>query len=381
LKPDRDRELITCTIERIFPAGTEIAWDSRRLPSGQPFLVLSGQGGPRWIVPVDPRLGRPFLAHWRPYGRLSRWLWRGAAAAYRLRALGRVPGVQAVSVAPPPGAGWHHLDWRAEEPPTAVVHIGTPGPTRKAVVGLVDTPSGALAAVAKLPLGPAAQSAILHEAAMLRRLAAERPARAPQIVYEDLERGIAVQEPMEGSPSGRHFTSAHLEWLTGLVDSDNEITLDTVRRAFVRRLETLDGAAGWAKSRLSAALDEIAGDRVLPQAWVHGDFAPWNLRRSPRAGLVALDWERACPDGLPLFDLVHFHTIQAQLLRAHWPSRAFTAFARAYLSLAGIDPALLRKVVIACLIEDALSSLGSGATTRAHWLADALGDVLAGAVP
>ncbi len=37
----------------------------------------------------------------------------------------------------------------------------------------------------------------------------------------------------------------------------------------------------------------------------HGDFAPWNIRRSGNQWMV-IDWEKASPHGPPLWDLLHY---------------------------------------------------------------------------
>jgi glycosyltransferase involved in cell wall biosynthesis len=78
-------------------------------------------------------------------------------------------------------------------------------------------------------------------------------------------------------------------------------------------------------------LDEIAvivDDLVLGRAGglpiVHGDLAPWNLRRGRDGRLVVLDWESAEFDPRPLWDLTHFVVQQGVLLGAFSPPTAAT---------------------------------------------------------
>jgi aminoglycoside phosphotransferase (APT) family kinase protein len=57
---------------------------------------------------------------------------------------------------------------------------------------------------------------------------------------------------------------------------------------------------------------------------VHGDLAPWNLRRGPDGRLVVLDWESAEFDHRPLWDLTHFVVQQGVLMDAFSPPMAAT---------------------------------------------------------
>jgi hypothetical protein len=60
-------------------------------------------------------------------------------------------------------------------------------------------------------------------------------------------------------------------------------------------------------------------DRLGPV--VHGDFAPWNLLRTPD-GIALVDWESSRFELDPLYDLAHFITSKGVLLGAHEPAAA-----------------------------------------------------------
>ena len=76
---------------------------------------------------------------------------------------------------------------------------------------------------------------------------------------------------------------------------------------------------------------------------VHGDFAPWNLVRTPD-GIGLVDWESSRFEVDPLYDLAHFVTSKGALLSSHEPRgavRLLTAEASPgwrYLEALGIDP-------------------------------------------
>ena len=65
---------------------------------------------------------------------------------------------------------------------------------------------------------------------------------------------------------------------------------------------------------LAPGLKEIEGCRVA-LTLAHGDFAPWNIKATPR-GWVVLDWERGEKPGVPGWDWFHF-LIQSQRLVLH----------------------------------------------------------------
>jgi hypothetical protein len=54
---------------------------------------------------------------------------------------------------------------------------------------------------------------------------------------------------------------------------------------------------------------------------VHGDFAPWNLLRTPD-GIALVDWESSRFELDPLYDLAHFVTSTGALLGTHEPAAA-----------------------------------------------------------
>ena len=76
---------------------------------------------------------------------------------------------------------------------------------------------------------------------------------------------------------------------------------------------------------------------------VHGDFAPWNLLRTPD-GIALVDWESSRFELDPLYDLAHFVTSKGVLLGSHEPAdavRLLTAEASPgwrYLEALAVDP-------------------------------------------
>ena len=65
---------------------------------------------------------------------------------------------------------------------------------------------------------------------------------------------------------------------------------------------------------IESALSDLCRPPDTPDHWrpMHGDFAPWNLRRMGRSTLVLIDWERA-GFGPPCADRVHYVATEAAL--------------------------------------------------------------------
>src|SRR5690606_25234711 len=135
----------------------------------------------------------------------------------------------------------------------------------------------------------------------LERLSHEGRVAAPRLTKLDRAAGVSEQTWLDGRPSGPRFSRAHAEFLASL---ERTVGVISVARQSMRMAESLDRRVPVEEHRrpiqrlLAAANDETP----LPAHWVHGDFAPWNLKVDGRR-LVACDWEEAEAEGLPLQDL------------------------------------------------------------------------------
>jgi hypothetical protein len=74
------------------------------------------------------------------------------------------------------------------------------------------------------------------------------------------------------------------------------------------------------------AIAQLASAQLAP-VLRHGDFARWNLLRTPAGGWIALDWEWGLEGGMPGLDLVHFHGQEARLVKGLPGDQAVAAIA------------------------------------------------------
>jgi hypothetical protein len=135
---------------------------------------------------------------------------------------------------------------------------------------------------------------------------------------------------------------------------------------FKARLDAL------APGLLDRAFDCLDLDFSLPTLLVHGDFAPWNMRRNEKLGYVLVDWEWADFAGLPAYDLLHFQFNDDRLFGekaggyAAIRSRPICA---EYLRRMDLDPELLPRLALAYLLDQLESHCRQrGATHTAYTL-------------
>ncbi len=343
---------------------------ARNLPAA--LFVVSGAAGPRWSFPAG-RSMNPVLANWAPYRLSSRLFWHGLLAAQSVGMAHLLPHVQRVHLDNMMGIDWRALGWEGSTPPVPVIHIGTPGPQQKATIHLVDPLSGECPLVAKVPLKPAARSAVLREANVLSLLAEEGTIAAPEIVHVDESSAIATQRYVAGRPGARRFLSEYQNLLRSLVLVDERTTLAGQAEGWqFHPLWDYMEAADF--KLLAVALTEQTDVQSLPSCWVHGDFAPWNIRHRPGLTPALIDWEMGERAGLPLQDAFHFLHIQDYLFegraKAHFP--ALESFANSL----GISSQTCRKLEIAYLARTYFTCMEWDDRRRAAALLKALTLVL-----
>lgn len=279
------------------------------------FAILPSIDDARWFIPLDsPAVSSGAFSLYAPFRMSARLKNLGVRLAarsglpfwYRDRiciAYRDLPPVERT------------LNGLFDCPTRLALSTGAPGPLarRKPTVAVL-TPCGKTIALAKLAVTPISERLLKHEATILGALGSrtDAPSIAPHLVLgRDVGgRFVVVQTPVIGHPTHPDLTPAHYRFLerlrghvwkpvgaTALVDSWRVSTESAQNSAAIlgRALLTLNGVS-------------------LPTTVVHGDFAPWNLRK--RGGeVLAFDWENAVLDGLPLVDEFHHLLVVGHLLK------------------------------------------------------------------
>ena len=284
-------------------------------PSGagsQTFFVLSRNGEPRWLLPAGQRRVDSVLAGWSPYRFGSLLKWHAVRAANRFGCLSLLPGMATSTVVAFDHIDWASVGWNGATPPVPAVYLGTPGPARKAVIHLLDSSSGVCHVVVKVPINEGARAAILREANVLVSLASECRTFLPRLLYLDRGRGISTQTFLTGGSGSRGLLPEYLLLLRAL-SLLGETTSIVEHAAMLQEQLLWSATSDHDLATISTALSILCDAAQLPAFWVHGDFAPWNIKH-PSDGLPCLlDWEDAQRGGLPLQDAFHFLHVQDYL--------------------------------------------------------------------
>ena len=301
---------------------------------------------PRWLIPARGRNLAAALASWSPYRFSSRLKWEVIRAAHSIGVLQGLPQVETIRLEHTEQIDWRAMGWEHDSAPIVLIYVGTPGPRRKAVIHLVDPSTEKCKAIVKVPLGPEAKDAILREAEVLNALAAERYPFSPRLLHLDCESGMATQQFLPGTSATRRFHRKYWELLRSLVSPNATTTIAEITDCGLKRGMTpiADSDMPWLYEPVMAALSD---EQLLPACRVHGDFAPWNIRRRSNGAAALIDWEGSQACGLPLHDTYHFLHMQDFLFQRR-PTAHFEDVAAIAQSL-GIARHLCRKLEIAYL--------------------------------
>jgi hypothetical protein len=125
------------------------------------------------------------------------------------------------------------------------------------------------------------------------------------------------------------------------------ITLAPTAQHIQAEIPTLDLDCG-ELSVLRDSLSRLQNATPFTGCWVHGDFAPWNIRHAPDGTVLLLDWEDAERGGLPLHDAFHFLHMQDFLFGGR-PTTHAKDFSRLF-TRCGLSQEHCWELEIACLL-------------------------------
>lgn len=230
----------------------------------------------------------------------------------------------------------------APDPSTTGVVSGSQGillgnPDHSVKRAIVSYDGGQGYEVAKMAFGPEGIALIKEESATIESLP-KNTAGVPRLIGTDFSNNLGLMrmpylDPCERGTSGFDDHVALLgNWLS---DKDAIPLKDFPEWKGIEEVIRLEPGGEGAVERLGAL--------GLVPAIRHGDYAPWNLTSDPYGKILALDWEWGCARGVPGFDLVHYLSQDARLVKrmdtetviSEVESQLKRAKCRGYLKLAG----------------------------------------------
>lgn len=213
--------------------------------------------------------------------------------------------------------------------------------------------NGKVLGFGRLAGSPLSERSLQNEAEILPILAHRfgREWLGPKLLFSgDIDDNYAiVVSPVGGRLAGLKLSPGHHRFLSTLRSNEMKPAAATklVRRLFSRVITEPDIKPLF--DTISPILEKLA----IPSTIVHGDFAPWNIRKRPD-GIVAFDWEAAELDGIPLFDELNHLLMVGSSMKRWTIDQAYerlTAFA------ASAPIGLCREQVLALEIVYLLTSL------------------------
>ncbi len=322
-----DRWAALGRVMNIFGNDVEPATGPLRQSDGlEWFAALPSLAEARWLVPLQGRGAETAaLGAYRP------WRWRGRVFKFVLaRAMRYGWRGWARDRVGIPGGRLEPLrrmvrDSTGCEASVFSISLGADNRVGKVTIQAIDA-AGRTLSFLKAGLTPAAEQRVRHETDVLRRLAAfpELSETVPAVLADGYWQGryTLCQAPVGDRGGPEKFTYAHADFLERLQRaapsrrSPGEIA-DEVEARWDRIARL--APATW-RIVVSAALDRarrLMGSGLVPCGPAHGDFAPWNTRRS--AGrLVVFDWELAQWEAPSGWDRLHFLVQWDSLVQTRW---------------------------------------------------------------
>lgn len=304
---------------------------------GEPtFIVLrSLRGRSRLVLPADS--GRHLRATLQMYA-VSRW----TGHAYQF-ALGLL-----LPIAAKTGLARRRSATQAGIPVLSPILGTLPNASPRHIGGLISEespgvekltlrvtdPRGNPLAYARIGRHPAVLSRLLAESHVLQALAStsvrdQVPAILADGVLPPDDTYFLLESAGPDRSAGQVLGEAHFRFLAAL-RTNASVPLEDVTTRLGRDLIPLlrDGTSANALARRALTRLNINRGVRLATFIEHGDFAPWNVKRSADGRIFVIDWEHAQAEGLPWCDALHF-CFQTSVLARRWPAREVLAAMRA----------------------------------------------------
>lgn len=278
---------------------------TRQGGQGRDYLALYANNQLKWILPKNPIVGIAALKGWEPYSLKARFKWSFFLIAYRFGVCCIFPNV---------------FKFNAEfsiANPTAdiivddlipVTYIGELTDHQKSVSILMDGEILKPAAIVKYALKKGALAHIQREAFALRELQKIGVSNIPVLLGSTNQ--SVWQTAVPGSNSPMKITVQHISFLKALKLNGEYLSLPSLIDSITDKLKLRNHVSY--TEQISNCLRLMRADLEFPIVGVHGDFAPWNIRVE-KQGVNVFDWEGYIQEGIPLYDLCHFHYVQAYL--------------------------------------------------------------------
>ena len=283
------------------------------------YAVLPSTSDPRFLIPVSSQTKNSVdrLSIYSPYSAKARVMKVALSSAMRLPS--SLWARETISLPPGPLEDLVRKVF-GESSPDLAISLGTPNLYRKATVQI--SVGRRVIGFLKVPLTPAADQRLEHEASVLAHLSTFPAMRAflPSVLYASKwnDRFVLIQSPLDGRAGSLKFGEEHRDFLHALsrvssMQRKAQELLDETARKWEPVAHVLNVDARRAVARSLRVIEHHYASLKIPCGFSHGDFAPWNTRQRPE-NLGVFDWEAAATGRPHDWDAFHFQTQTASLL-------------------------------------------------------------------
>lgn len=205
-----------------------------------------------------------------------------------------------------------------------------------------------------------------NETQALRRLEAlgveNEDGLPPRVVFDGHEHGLALvaETVIDGAPFEKSalytpdcpYARAAVAWLTALGETSARsqrtpsaeparVTAELLRR-FQSVYDLSEAEYAFLASQVEALGRVVRG---FPVVFQHGDPGTWNMLVTSAGRVGVLDWESAEPQGMPLWDVLHFWRAYVVLAsRAAGEHDTLRGYARHFLDESAFSPVLIDSI-------------------------------------
>jgi hypothetical protein len=333
------------------------------------WVALPNLRAARWLIPVGSALvAAGALDIYTPYRRRARLVRSVARMITRFGGLQALGGSLWIARRRPPDLERRLAEASGVQEARLALHVGRGGRVPRVTAGVLDG-AGRLRAAARIARqGSPGCDLLDREGALVAGLSArfgdESP--APRILASGSAEGFgfSVQSVLPGRPAPTRLHAGHRRFLDQLGGGPRRPLAAAAQVVELRlRAAAVDGVPQVVEA-LTNMEDELAGEES-PRTFVHGDFAPWNLRQDGEL-VRAFDWEFGCEDGVPLFDEFH-HRSQVGFLHG-WTLAGVEAGLRATVAEQGASERRAAQVIAMLYAADravrALEETGDASSSQ-----------------
>ena len=260
----------------------------------------------RWVVEHDNSTIN-VLKNWRPYNFLNFLYWRILIIFKKLKIINFLPFTQdkILNISEDFLNINNNLDFKKI---TFAFYITrNDHPHRKSIIFLINKETQKCCYVIKRALTEISWKSIKNEYKVLKQLEIDNNKYVPKVIGLDLSNKAFFQEFIDGEPASLNFENVHYKFLASLINKNKFINLPKIKSFindfYSNNIDFIDNKKFL--GQLDRVLSLSIWDKNIQSVRVHGDFVPWNLKKSEN-NLFVYDWEYSIESFLPFYDLIYY---------------------------------------------------------------------------